>query len=368
MATFKRKHPTVIDADKAAVGDVRGSNNLVSSKIEDAVRAAMVEAGYRVRRVSVICRHPDRNDKLLALTPDVALTEHKIAIEVDPCTPPTSRHGFTHYGNEIRDAGRNSLLGEAGWTVIRLRLDATAGMAIGPRDVVVQSSGFTRAARTALVEAIEDAVHDRPPRVRVVEKGRSPAPAQRRNHVVNIGDMPYTDDGHIFTWYPSLENPVKRKLRLCHTGRYLYTHPIDQCGSEKLFISEIGLHQVPRDQWRQRLTEALKGADPGNLGSTLWPWGDQILIADDVHEDTVALIERCEHKSDIDALSFTFTTNGARLDHTDGVALLAHDGTEIARLHPDAVVLGYRIPSLDLHSGRHGDYQSVSISRLPKPA
>jgi len=96
----------------------------------------------------VVCNAGGRH-RLMTLTPDIALVAHRIDVEVDPCG--ASSRGYSHRGEEERDASRNALMAEAGWTVIRLRLGAAECMSIGPCDVVVESGSFTQAASRALL-------------------------------------------------------------------------------------------------------------------------------------------------------------------------------------------------------------------------
>ncbi|NMM22179.1 MAG: hypothetical protein HHJ11_01540, partial [Phycicoccus sp.] len=252
------------------IGDVLPTRNDVTSGIEETVRAHFVKMGYVVPEVkmAVVCRHPDPKHKYLSLTPDVALVDHKIAVEVDPCGQRESPSGFTHRGEEVKDQIRNDLFNEAGWTVIRLRLGATKGMHLGKRDVVVESNGFTAAAQIALLEAVDDAINKRRAKVRLVKKGKSPTPTQRQAHVAHIGSIKecdYTDDGHVFSWYPSLETKGREPMRLAVDGRFLYT-----CQG---FVAEVGLHERPPDQWREYLTDFLQDVDPVQLGPTKRPWG-----------------------------------------------------------------------------------------------
>ncbi len=170
----------------AKFGDVTHHGNPATSKVEELVRGAVVAAGYKVpgHKVAVLCRHPHRPEQLMPLAPDIALVDHKIDIEVDPCAEDPSGRWSTHRGDEERDLSRNALMEEAGWTVLRLRLGAEEGMHIGPRDVIVESSSLTKAALAALLQALEDELSGRPPKVRVVKKGKRPAAPQRRSHVV----------------------------------------------------------------------------------------------------------------------------------------------------------------------------------------
>lgn len=177
------------------LGELIPTRNAETSKIEEQVRSAIAHAGYSIPepRQAVWCRHPDAADRLLPLTPDVVLADHHILVEVDPCGDVSnSSHGSSHRGEEEQDLRRNALFAEAGWTVIRIRFDTKRGEHLGPRDVLVESSGFTKAAQNALLEAIDDAINERRARVRIVRKGKTPAPAQRRSQVVNIGEYHYS--------------------------------------------------------------------------------------------------------------------------------------------------------------------------------
>lgn len=253
-------------------GDVMPLRNHEASAIERGVKTFLKERGFPSRKQAVLVHHPNPKWKYLMLHPDICMEEYRLAIEVDPCGLEPQR-GSTHRGKEDEDRLRNDLLAAVGWTVIRLRLGAAEGMHIGPRDVVVESSTFTKAAQAALVEAVEDFRADRPAVVRLVPKSLIPrAPARRRAQVANISVRNYADDGHTFWWYPTLEPETKRiTLRLAMSGRYLYTH------DDGLFVDEVGLHEVSPDHWRQRLTETLQGRDPATLGTTKWPWGETLL-------------------------------------------------------------------------------------------
>ena len=346
------------------IGDVLPARSHVSSLIEETVRAHFVNLGYAMseEKMAVLCRHPDPKHKYLSLTPDIVLVDHKIAVEVDPCGQCDSARGYTHRGEEEKDQIRNDLFSEAGWTVIRLRLGATKGMHIGKRDVVVESSGFTAAAQVALLEAVDDAIAKRRARVRIVKKIKRTTPAQRRSPVVNIGEFHYADDGHIFSWYPSLEAKVKEPMRLCVNGRFLYTY------RDMGFVAEVGLHELPTDQWREHLIEFLQYADPDELGTTKWPWGDTLFVPVHGRDDGREIVQRSERKASIDKAAFAFTTNCDALTRWDAGALLDDAQAVIARLHNDAISLGYRIVEVERFDGRHGPYQSIVVSRVPLPA
>jgi len=357
-------------------GDVVPTRSRATSKVEAQVRDFLAASGYPVptRRVGVLCHHTDARKTFLTLTPDVVFEDLRLAVEVDPCGD-TNRYD-THAGDQAKDRLRNDLLAAVGWTVIRLRLDAKEGDHIGERDVVVESSGFTKAAQTALIEAIDDHRAQRPARVRFVPKGTSPTPAKRRSPVVNIGLDRYSDDTYWFTWYPNLDSPESHKYRLAANGRYLYAR--DGLGS--VFVAELGLQEVDRADWKARLTDYLADKTPADLrGTTKWPWGDTLLLpathadpaAPDEPADPVVadIIRASDHeKQTIDRINFWFTFSG---DHVAGWTpdtLHRADETPIVSMHPDAVAVGYRFAAVSLDRGYRGPYQRITITRAPAQA
>lgn len=357
-AAWREAHP--LPSSGLTPGDVQQARNTVTSVIEEKVRDAVRAAGHKVPKgkMAVLCHHPNPEYNVLSLTPDIVLVKHKIAIEVDPCG--TSDYGHTHTGQEDEDHARNELLQAVGWAVIRLRLGASDGAQIGDRDVVVESTSFTKDAEAALREAIDDKIADRPAQVRLVKKKPAGAKPQRRSTVVNIRSVDYTYDGHYFTWFPSLDSPDKYRLRLCVGGRYLYT---DTNRRDNFFIAEVGLHEVPRREWRKNLEVAMKGKDPVDLGTTRWPWGDALIEAVNGHPDGQTIVGDCW--TNIDMIEHSFTTNADTLAHCDPSTLSTQDGTPVVRLHPAAIDLGYRFASLELLTGYKGPYQRIVIIREP---
>jgi hypothetical protein len=230
-------------------------------------------------------------------------------------------------------------------------------MHIGPRDVVVESSTFTKAAQAALVEAIEDFRADRPAVVRFVRKALTPkTPIIRRAQVVNIGVRNYADDGHIFWWYPNLEPETKRiTLRLAMSGRYLYTH------DDELFIDEVGLHEVALAQWRQRLTELLQDRNPATVGTTKWPWGETLLTAGNDPAGEAVVVAADHPKHTIDRREFWFTVTGAPIVEWTDTTLLG--GNLVAEIRPEAAAVGYRFGAIESLNGRYGGYQRAVITR-----
>ena len=340
-----------------AIGDVVAARNPVTSKVEETIRTALVEAGFVVPKTkrAIVCRHPDSGNRTLLLTPDVLLAEERIAIEVDPCAPRTHHsRAYTHLGEEEKDRVRNRLYEDAGWSVIRLRLSASEGQHIGDRDVVCASDGATVSAKAALVDAIRDHVSGAPSRVRIVAKSASPSKAQRRSHVTNIGPNQYTDDGYYFSWFASLENPVKVIMRLCDGGRYLYSH------GETRYIATVRLDQQPREEWKRLIESAMRAAS-GLSGTTKWPWGERLFVADS--DDGEEIAKRFEYKGSIDDAGHSFTVNCDRLARWDRTYVATAGDEPIAWLHPSAIEAGYRIYEVQAHQGRHGPYQRIFVLR-----
>lgn len=359
-AAWRKTHP--LPSAGLLPGDVQQSRNTVTSALEEKVRDAVRAAGYKVPegKMAVLCHHPNPDFNVLGITPDIVLVKHKIAIEVDPLSD-TSRYP-THTGKEEEDRTRNNLMEAVGWTVIRLRLGGSKGTHIGNRDVVAESSGFTQAAQVALLEAIEDKITNRRAKVRIVKKSKSPAKPQRRSAVVNIGPNRYSDDGHHFKWFPTPEATTPDRMRLCANGRYLYRSSLeDKTG----FVTEVGLHEVPRDQWRDRLTTFLEGFDPTGAGGTKWPWGDNLLIGSGSHPGSKIIINDCEYRASIDKVTFYFTTNCDDIANSDATTIRANDQTPIVSLAPDAIAIGYRIVAVELLRGYLGAYQRIIITRQP---
>lgn len=349
-------------------GDVVPTRSRATSKVEEQVQAFLRDAGHAVpdRRVGVLCHHTDEGKTFLTLTPDVVLADLRLAIEVDPCGAAGSR-GYTHSGSEQKDRLRNDLLAAVGWEVIRLRLGATEGGHIGDRDVVVESSGFTKTAQAALLAAIDDHRAQRPARVRFVPRGKSPAPARRRSPVANIGLDRYSDDTYWFTWYPDLDSTQSHKYRLAAGGRYLYARN----GWGSLYVDEVGLHEVDRATWKTWLTDYLTGKTPADLpGTTKWPWGDTILIPADPDDPVAAdIITASDHeKQTIDRIEFWFTISGDHIARWTPDSLNRADETPIVLMHPDALAVGYRFAAVTHDRGYAGPYQRITISRAPRPA
>lgn len=345
-------------------GDLVPPRSHETSVIERRVRDFLVDAGYPItsESVGILCHHPEERHSFLTLTPDIVFEDWRLVVEVDPCPEidKNSTRGSTHHGKEDEDRLRNALLADVGWTTLRLRIGATTGDEIGNRDVIVESSGFTKAAQTALTEALDDFKAGRPPQVRIAKKAASPRPAQRKSQVINIGEHGYSDSGHIFSWLPSLESKEKVTLRLAMSGRFLYNY-----NRVPLFIAEVALHEVPRDEWKARLTDYLQTHPDSITGTTKWPWGHSVLVGDGSAE-AEQIRAACEHeKHTLDRLDFWFTSSGHIVQHYSPTALYATDDTDkaVAALHPEAVELGYHFTGVTSEDGYRGPYQRLYVSR-----
>jgi hypothetical protein len=339
------------------VGHLRPTRNPVTSKVEEHVRAALVSAGYDVppTKMAVVCHNPDDRNRLVPITPDVVLPAHRLAIEVDPCGASPEGGGTTHRGKEEDDRTRNRMLRAAHWSVIRLRLGAQKGGHIGRRDVVVESASLTKAARQALLMALEDAINKRPAQVRFVPKGKTPATPRYKTNVRNIRPDTYTDDGHRFWWFPDRASADKRKMELHCGGRFLY--------ADEEFLADVGLHEVPAAEWRQRLEDLLGGYEPKIRGTGKWPWGPTLFVSPTEGAVGAALIERIEDKATMGKATIQCTTNCSSLAVWDERSLLTEAKQAIAQLHDEAFILGYRVTDVQTFAGRRGRYERILVTR-----
>lgn len=350
----------------AVLGGVTQARNRVTSVLEESVRSLLREAGYRVpkQKMAVWCHHPDKPQRLLPLTPDIVFIGKRLAIEVDPCGLLTSHRGASHRGKETDDLRRNQLLEAVGWTVLRLRLGAEKGMQIGARDVVCESSALTADAAQALLAAVDDAIEKREPLVRFVSKKSAALPRKapiRRSSVVRLAEYTYGDQAHIFSWLPDLESSNRVHLRLAFDGRFLYTH--DQ---PPRFIGAVGLNELPHSDWKTRLQEVLPTLARLPLaGAGKYPWGEELLVAESLDQDAVAIVNACEWKCDIDRADYYFTINCERLASATDSSLLDEAGHVIVRLHPRAADLGYRFVGVERLNGYRGPYERITLTRRP---
>lgn len=350
----------------AVLGGVPEARNRVTSVVEEKARDLMRQAGHRVpkQKMAVWCRHPGKPGRLLPITPDIVLIGKRIAIEIDPCGVVTGHHGSTHRGKEAEDQLRNELLADVGWTVLRLRLGAEEGMSIGGRDVVCEPSTMTANVVEAFSEALDDAINGRPPQVRFVPKKASASPRKpptRRSSVFRLGEYRYGDQAQIFSWMPNPDTAEKVHLRLALNGKYLYTH-----AKPPAFLAEVGLNEVPRKEWKARIEAflpTLPTLEPEVKPK--YPWGDVMLVGADGDVDAVAVVQQCDWKCDIDRDVHTFTAHCDRLAVATDEALLDDDGVPVVVLHPAARALGYRFALLERLRGHRGDYQRLTLTRLP---
>lgn len=360
------------DMNTTLTADINGNllgattaGNSVTSKVEEEVRAFLWESGYEVpeKKLAIWCRHPQRLARFLALTPDIALVEHKLALEVDPCAPNSSNRGATHFGLEEEDLLRNALMVEAGWTVIRLRLGGVQGSHIGDRDVVCESSSLTAAGKSALLETLQEFIDNAPAKVRFIPKADRSKVKKPTRHasVLRINEFQYADDGHIFSWYPSLDSKRKRYMRLAMNGRFLYDYE-----KESSFICEVGLHKLPRKEWPAHLTSVLAQMSPTVMGSSKFPWGGSLFVAVGDEDAAMQIITDAGYKGTIDVCNYGFSTWVGGVSSSDGIQILNGHGQAMVRLHEQAVELGYFIESLVGCDSRRGPYSRVEISRCEK--
>ncbi|WP_133163803.1 DUF559 domain-containing protein [Cryobacterium zongtaii] len=92
------------------------SKNPSTSKMEEGVRQKLFDAGLKLHkgRSVIQCGHEASRDNHPVLSPGILIKSAKVAVEIDS--------GSTHADDFEKDQLRNQLLGEVGWTVIRLRL------------------------------------------------------------------------------------------------------------------------------------------------------------------------------------------------------------------------------------------------------
>jgi hypothetical protein len=200
--------------------------------------------------------------------------------------------------------------------------------------------------------------------VRFVPKKASATPRkppERRSWVLRLAEFKYGDQAHIFSWMPNPETNEKIHLRLAFDGRYLYTHD-----RPPTFLTAVGLNEVPRKEWKARL-EAFLPTVPSLEPETgqKYPWGDTRLVSAAGSPEAASVVQQCEWKCDIDRAEHYFTANCDRLVEGADEALLDEAGAPVVTLHPEARALGYRFVLLERLRGYRGDYQRVTLTRLP---
>lgn len=327
------------------LGTVVQSRSSAVSKTERQVRDKLVESGLTVHkgRSAIQCGSEPLRGNFPILTPDIIISKTKVCVEVDPA--------YTHAEKETVDKTRNNLLAAVGWQVVRLRLGGLEP--IGEHDVVVESENVTKEAITALVAAVADAVAGRPGTVRRILKKSSPIPKNKKSRLGAIAAHKYYDNAFYISW--TLESGGVVRMVAMDSGRYL-------AGSEgweaPRFIRHLGLHNVPRTQWRGRLEPLLEdmGVDDFAPAST-FPWGDRLFVG------SQANAIRLPPKFHIGMSEWSITANVEGADTWTPVSLCAKE-TELVRLHPEAVNAGWRIKDVQFPSGRYGAYQAIHLTRV----
>lgn len=335
---------TVMAASKYPLGTVVQSKNPVTSKLEIDVREKLVAAGLSVHkgRSAIQCGHEASRDNYPRITPDILISHTKVCVEVDP--------KFIHEFKEVEDRTRNELLTGAGWNVVRLRLGGVP--ALGAYDVVAEAEAITKEVIAALVETIDDAIAGRPGTIRHIENKRAPRDPTKRSKLGALSPHKYFENAHYATW--ATPNGPER-LVLLASGAYLGSDSQEGLS----FICDVGLDQVPRNQWRDRLTEImeeLQAKDDGFEPVSRFPWGDSFFTGDAA--GSVYLNRKFNPGAD----RWQVTTNLDTATSWTGHAISSDDAVLLA-LHGGAVELGWHITEFSAQSGIHGRYQKLTLER-----
>ncbi|WP_318779274.1 DUF559 domain-containing protein [Arthrobacter sp. AET 35A] len=300
------------------------SRSTLTSSLERQVRDKLVASGIQVHkgRSAIQCGHETGRNNFPILTPDILISQTKICIEVDPA--------YTHADKEATDKTRNSLLAEAGWTVIRLRMGGLAPL--GEYDVVIETDNVTKDVVTALKGAIEDAVAGRPGTIRRISKKEVPRP-RKKSRLGAIAEHKYYENAFYVSWTGESEE-IARMVAM-DSGRYLAA---SEGWEAPRYICALNLHQLPRTQWRAVLEPLLENMEEtGFTAVSTFPWGNDLF--------------RGEHAEEIH-LSPKFNLGGTaqtgirslirNVDCYSDIDLSA-GGELMAELHPEAVTRGWII-------------------------
>ncbi|MGJ9402414.1 DUF559 domain-containing protein [Arthrobacter sp. KK5.5] len=335
--------PPKVRTPKYPVGTVVPSKSRAGSSLERAVEAKLRAAGIPLRkeRLSVQCGYEPVRGNHPLITPDYMVRSANVCIEVDPA--------YTHRGDEVTDRRRNTLLEEAGWVVVRLRMGGLEPL--GAHDVVASSDHLTQAAVVALVDAVCDAVVGRPATVRRV--AAKPVAPRAKSPLGAVGAHKYFDRAHYVSWTTAAGEVVR--LVAMGDGAYLAA----QSGwGFPLYVCDLGLEDVPRAQWRGRLLEVLSAreAGAGFFPMSRYPWGDKLFTGPQAGAVNVP------DKFDPTADRWEGTANLEGVDELDGTDLRG-DGAVLAALDPGAAAYGWRIAHLEHATGYRGPYQRVLLER-----
>jgi very-short-patch-repair endonuclease len=317
--------------------------NANTSKLEQQVRQRLMAAGVELHeeQVGIQCGLHEARGKYPVLTPDFLILGAKVCIEIDPEN--------THSDRLEQDRVRNELLSAAGWRVVRLRLGGLE--AIGDGDVVSDAGGVTAAATSALVEAIADAVAGRPGVIRTVK--RKPATPRKKSRLGAIREDQYQDNLHNVAWI--LATGEKLSLAVVNNGRYLGRRNKSEFPQ---FVRQLDLQGVPTDQWRKILEPLFENmsASEFDVVST-FPWGDSLFIGPQA--DSIRLGEKFNPVGP----SWSFTANLEGVEAYNTAIIEGADGDVVVELHGEALALGWELHSVQLRTGRHGDYQEIILIR-----
>ncbi|MGX1161036.1 uncharacterized protein DUF559 [Arthrobacter sp. SLBN-100] len=314
----------------------------LTSKLEEQVRERLTAAGVGLceKRLGIQCGFDEARNRYPVLTPDFLIRGAKVCVEIDPAN--------VHEDRIDQDQVRNELLEAAGWRVVRLRLGGLK--AIGDWDVVSDTSGATVAAVASLVEAIGDAVAGRPGRLRTV-KGKPAAP-RKKSRLGAIREDEYKFGVHNVRW--SLDGGEVLDLAVVGNGRYLGRVMKSEFPR---YVRPLDLVDVPKDGWRKALEPLPEGMDASEFEPvSTFPWGDSLFIGPQA--GTIYMKDKFSPFGPGEVL----TTNLECVHEYNEAAIQGEDHTVLVELHAEAIALGWKIESVRLESGRHGDYQRIVLT------
>lgn len=324
------------------IGVVVMSKNPSTSKMEESVRQRLLDAGLKLHkgRSAIQCGHEASRDNHPVLSPDILIKSAKVAVEIDS--------GYTHADEFVKDQLRNQLLGEVGWTVVRLRLGGLSE--VGPHDVVSESSGPTKASIEALIEAIGDAVAGRTGTVRHIAKAVRPKSTKAPSRLGAISPHKYTENAFYVSWIGD-GNTIERMVAM-DGGNYL---AVAEGWGAPRFICWLGLAGLPKTQWRAPLIELLTEMD--DFGSvSQFPWGDHLFTGEQASRIRVF------DKFNAGGEDWDATCNLVGVDAITETAFTAQ-GEVLAQLHEGAVDAGWRLEDLLITTGMRGPYQRFRLMR-----
>lgn len=337
IVTKPRPAPRAPEHD---IGSLLPGSSL-TSKLEEAARAKLTAAGvnFLEERLGIQCGLDEPRNKYPVLTPDMIVADSRVCVEIDS--------DRDHADRVDQDLVRNQLLAEAGWRVVRLRLGGLE--AIGAWDVVSDSGTLTVAAVPALVEAIGDAVADRPGVVRTVT--RKPSAPKKKSRLGAIREDEYKFGVHNMTWKPASGESLH--LAVVGGGRYLGRVMKSEFPR---FLRPLDLQGTDKDRWRTVLEPLLDGMDEADFEPvSRFPWGDSLFIGPQA--EAIWLGDKFSPFGP--GWSGTANLKGAAEYDTSIVQDGA--GAVLVELHAEAIALGWEIHSIQPRTGRHGDYHEIEL-------